>query len=331
MRALVTGPTGFVGGALARRLLSEGWEVATLGRSPVPADLAGRVRHIAADLRDPAAARAACTGVDVVFHTAARVGVWGPRAEYRSVNVDGTRALLEAARGAGAGRFVHTSTPSVVYNGCAIRGADETLPYVRACPSPYPPTKAEAERLVLAADGAGFRTVALRPHLVWGPGDRHLLPRLLARARAGRLARVGPGGNRVDFTHIDNVVDAHLAAAVALAARAPAAAGRAYFITNGEPVDLWAFVDRLLAIHGLPGVRRSVPFGVAYAAGALAEFVWSVLRLGGEPPMTRFVAAELAKDHWFAIDAARRDLAWAPRVTMEAGLGGLARSVSVSS
>jgi nucleoside-diphosphate-sugar epimerase len=328
MRALVTGPTGFLGGALTRRLLADGNEVTTLGRSPLPADLAGRVRHVTGDLRNHAAARNACAGAEVVFHTAAQVGVWGDPAVFRAVNVDGTRALLEAARAAGAGRFVHTSTPSVVYNGQPIAGADESLPYLTACPSPYPVTKAEAERLVRAADAPGFRTVALRPHLVWGPGDRHLVPRLLQRARAGRLARVGRGANRVDLTFIDNAVDAHVAAAEALARPEPAAAGRAYFITNGEPVDLWDFINALLALHGLPPVTRRIPFPLAWLAGACAEAAWSVGRRSGEPPMTRFVATELAKDHWFSIEAARRDLGWSPRVTMAQGLQRLAAAAT---
>lgn len=328
-RALVTGVTGFIGGALTRRLLDDGWEVAGLVRKELPADLAGRVRPVRGDLADPASLLAAAAGCSVVFHVAARVGVWGPVEGFRVQNVDATDALLAAARAAGAKRFVFCSSPSVVYSGRPLAGVDESLPLTDAtlCPSPYPVTKAEAERRVRKANGADLRTVALRPHLVWGPGDRHLVPRVLARADAGRLRVVGEGRNRVDLTHVDNVVDAFLAAAAALEGEAPVAGGRAYFITNGEPVVLWDFVNRLLEVHGRPPVRRRVPLSVAYAAGAVCETAWRILRRAEEPPMTRFIAAELASDHWFDIGAARRDLAWEPRVSMEAGLERLAAAL----
>lgn len=325
MSTLVTGGTGFLGRHLVERLLAEGRRVTVLGRTPAPDLVTRGVTFIRASLDDAAAVTAACAGITTVFHTAARVGVWGRYEDFHRTNVLGTRALLEGCRRHGVRTFVYTSTPSVVYNGRDLAGADESLPLTTACPSPYPLTKAIAEREVLAANSPTLRTVALRPHLIWGVGDPHLVPRVLARARADRLRIVGAGRNRVDMVHVDNAVDAHLNAEAALMLghairdQAEGAAGRAYFITNGEPVVLWDWINGLLTALGEPPVTRRIPLGAATALGAVCEAAWRVLPLRGEPPMTRFVAAELAKDHWFDITAARRDLGYAPRVTMAAG------------
>jgi nucleoside-diphosphate-sugar epimerase len=322
---LVTGGTGFLGRAIVDRLLSQGRPVAVAGRTPAP-DLEARgVRFIRVALEDPAGVREACRGMQAVFHVAARVGVWGRRADFFRANVLGTRAVIDGCRIHGVGRLIHTSTPSVVYNGRDLCGADESLPLTTRCPSPYPLTKAAAEAEVLAAHGQALRTVALRPHLIWGPGDPHLVPRLLARARAGRLRIVGEGTNRVDMVHIENAADAHIAAERSLAGDAPAAGGKAYFITNGEPVILWEWINGLLAAFGMAPVTRRLSLRAATAIGCACEAAWSLLPLASEPPMTRFVAAELAKDHWFNISAARRDLGYAPRVSMERGTSDLVR------
>lgn len=316
---LVTGGTGFLGRRLVERLLADGRQVVVLSRTR-PADLEARgVRWIGASLEDAAAVSAACAGCGTVFHVAARVGVWGPRDAFFRANVLGTRAVIEGCRTAGVPRLVYTSSPSVVYSGGALSGVDESAPLTTDCPSAYPVTKAQAEREVLAANGANLRTVALRPHLIWGPGDPHLVPRLLDRARSGRLWIVGEGTNRVDLVHVENAVDAHLAAERALLAPESPAAGRAYFITNGEPVVLWEWINTLLVALGEAPVRRRMSHRLARSAGAVAEWVWRGLRLGGEPPMTRFIADELAKDHWFSIAAARRDLGYGPRITMAEG------------
>jgi nucleoside-diphosphate-sugar epimerase len=290
-----------------------------LARTPA-ADLeAGGVRCVGASLDDATAVRAACAGIDTVFHTAAKVGVWGRYDDFFRTNVLGTRALLDGCRAHGVKRLIHTSTPSVVYHGGDLAGADESLPFTTRCPSPYPLTKALAEREVLAANSATLRTIALRPHLIWGVGDPHLVPRMLARARAGRLRIIGSGHNRVDMVHIENAVDAHLLAEQALARVDSLAAGRAYFVSNGEPVVLWDWINDLLRALGEPPVTKSISLGAASALGAVCEFAWRLLPVQTEPPMTRFIAAELAKDHWFDISAARRDLGYAPRVTMAAG------------
>lgn len=324
--ALVTGGTGFLGSRLVERLLAAGCAVTVVSRQPRPALDARGVRVVVGPLHDPAVCAEACRGAATVFHAAARVGVWGRRADFQRDNVHATLALLAAAKAAGVSRFVYTSTPSVVYNGRDLAGADESLPLTTDCPSPYPLTKARAERAVLAASTPDFATVALRPHLIWGVGDPHLVPRVLARARAGRLRIVGPGTNRVDMVHVDNAVDAHLDAERALASRQlmvdtsrSGPAGRAYFITNGEPVVLWDWINGFLTALGEPPVTKKLSLAAATRIGAVCEGLWRVLPLPGEPPMTRFVAAELAKDHWFSIEAARRDLGYAPRVSMAAG------------
>jgi nucleoside-diphosphate-sugar epimerase len=307
------------------RLLSQGRAVSVLGRTAA-ADLEARgVRFIRADLGDAGAVRAALAGFGTVFHAAAKVGVWGKYADFFSANVSGTRAVLAGCREHGVRRLVYTSTPSVVYNGRDLAGADESLPLTTDCPSPYPLTKAAAESEVLAAHSGSLATVALRPHLVWGPGDPHLVPRVIAQARAGRLRIVGEGRNRVDMVHIENAADAHIAAEAALCVPDSPAGGKAYFITNGEPVVLWDWINGLLTGLGEPPVTRRIPLAGAYFIGAACEAAWSLLRLRGEPPMTRFVAAELAKDHWFDGSAAGRDLGYAPRVSMAEGTGELVR------
>ena len=337
---LVTGGTGFLGRHLVERLLAAGRSVTILGRTPAP-DLEKRgVRFIRASLDDATAVAAACTGIDTIFHVAAKVGVWGPYQEFFKTNVLGTRALLDGARTHGVRRFIHTSTPSVVYNGQALADADESLPLTTDCPSPYPLTKAIAEREVLAANSPTLRTVALRPHLIWGVGDPHLVPRVLARARAGRLRIVGDGQNKVDMVHVENATDAQLLAERALIAHPPdpfhpkdashPVAGRAYFITNGEPVLLWDWINALLTALDEAPITRRLSLRSASTIGAVCETLWHTLPLRGEPPMTRFIAAELAKDHWFNLDAARRDLGYVPRISMAAGTVALVASLRAS-
>jgi nucleoside-diphosphate-sugar epimerase len=328
---LVTGGTGFLGRRLVGRLLAAGRSVTVLARTPSPELETQGVRFIRAALDDAEAVKAACAGMETVFHVAAKVGVWGRYDDFFRANVLGTRSILDGCRSHGVARLVFTSTPSVVYNGRDLANANESLPLTTNCPSAYPLTKAVAEREVLAANSPTLRTLALRPHLVWGVGDPHLVPRLLERARAGRLRIVGSGRNRIDMVHIENAVDAHLAAERALAqqdlaadttrddAEGKRAAGKAYFITNGEPVVLWNWINDLLRALGEPPVTKRISFGVASTLGAACEAAWRILPLSGEPPMTRFIAAELAKEHWFDISAARRDLGYVPRTSMAAG------------
>lgn len=325
---LVTGGTGFLGRNLVERLLAAGREVSVLGRTAAPDFERRGVRFVQGAIEDLSAVHRATTGVGTVFHVAAKVGVWGRYEDFFRTNVIGTRHVLAACRENGVRQLVYTSTPSVVYNGADLAGANESLPLTTDCPSPYPLTKAIAEREVLAANSPALRTVALRPHLIWGFGDPHLVPRVLSRARAGRLRIVGNGRNQVDMVHIANAVDAHLLAEAVLAQchlirDTVPPAGRAYFITNGEPVVLWDWINELLQRLGEPPVTKKLSLSAASNLGAACEFLWRTLRLSGEPPMTRFVAAELAKDHWFDLTAARRDLGYVPEKSMAQGMAEL--------
>jgi len=254
-----------------------------------------------------------------VFHVGGRAGIWGKYDDYYTANVRGTENVIAACRAQGVGRLVFTSSPSVVFDGRDLENADESAPYAARHGSHYSATKAVAEQMVLAANDMRLRTLALRPHLIWGPGDNHIVPRLVARAKAGRLRQIGDGRNRVDSTYIDNAADAHVLAADALATN-PNAAGRAYFISNGEPWPVWELINRILAAAGLPPVRRRLSRRTARTIGGTLEFVHTVLRIKAEPRMTRFLADELATSHWFNISAARKELGYEPRISIEEGL-----------
>ncbi|BDV42211.1 3-beta hydroxysteroid dehydrogenase [Geotalea uraniireducens] len=319
MKALVTGGGGFLGGAVVRQLVARGDTVRSFSRGDYPELARLGVEQCRGDLADREALFRAAAGCDIVFHVAAKAGVWGAEGAYYAANVTGTANVIAACRAHGIGRLVYTGSPSVVFDGRDVAGGDESLPYPRRFTAPYPRTKALAEQLVLAANAPSLATVSLRPHLIWGPGDNHLVPRIIAKARAGRLRRIGSRPCPVDTVYIDNAAQAHLLAADRLAPGAPLA-GRAYFISNGEPLPLWEMIDRILAAAGLPPVRRRIPAGVAYAAGALCEGLWHLFRRADEPPLTRFVAKELATAHWFDIGAARRDLGFAPTVSIDEGL-----------
>ena len=329
MRVLVTGGGGFVGGAVVRALLARGDDVVSLARGDYPALRELGVRTVRGDLADPAVVLPAADGCSAVVHVAAKAGIWGPLADYTRSNVEGTRSVLAACRELGIERLVHTSTPSVVHAGSHIEGGDESLPYAGHADSPYARTKAVAEREVLAAADGTLGVVALRPHLVWGPGDTQLVPRLLQRARTGRLRLVDGGRARIDTTFVDDAAAAHLCALDAVAPGAPCS-GRAYFISSGDPQPVREVVNAILAAAGLPPETRSVPLPVALAAGVVGEALWRLLRRTDDPPMTRFLARQLATAHWFDISAARRDLGYSPQVGVAEGCRRLAASLSAS-
>lgn len=319
MHALVTGGGGFLGLYIVEQLVARGDRVRVLARGTYPRLAELGVESHAGDVRDLEAVTRACAGIDVVFHTAAVAGVWGPWEHYHSINTLGTENVIAACRRQNVGRLVFTSSPSVIYDGCDHCGADESLPYPTRFLCHYPHTKMLAERAVLGTNNATLATCALRPHLIWGPRDNHLIPRLIARAKSGRLRRVGDGRNQISMAYVENVAAAHLQAADQLTPDSPVA-GQAYFINEADPVPLWEWVDTLLTRAGLPPVRRTISMSAAYAAGAVLEGVWSILRLPSEPPMTRFLAAQLGGSHWYRVDKAQRDFGYAPVVTVEEGL-----------
>ena len=319
MKILVTGGGGFVGKAVIERLLRRGDQVTSLGRSPQPELEKLGVTVVQADLADKDAVAQCCVGKDAVFHVAAKAGVWGSPESFVNANVIGTRNILEGCRRHKVPWLVHTSTPSVVFNGNEFTGEDESLPYGSNWLCHYAETKAIAEREVLAANGKeGLSTVALRPHLVWGIGDPHILPRVIRRAKAGKLRIVGDGSNMVDISHVENVADAHILALNAL--QTGVAAGKPYFLSQGEPVVLWDWINDVLTRLSIPPVTRQISAKKAFVIGSMLELVWKTFGLLGEPPMTRFVAVELAKSHYYSIEAARRDLGYVPKVSTEDGV-----------
>lgn len=324
MNALVTGGGGFLGSAIVRLLRDRGDTVRSFSRGHYSHLEALGVDQIHGDLAEPLAASRAAEGCDIIFHVAAKAGVWGPWCEYFNANVIGTNNILAACKKHGIRKLVFTSSPSATFAGVDQNGVDESEPYPDKFLAHYPHTKAIAEKAVLNANGPDLATVALRPHLIWGPGDPHIIPRLVDRAQKGKLRRIGTRPNLVDTTHVDNAALAHILAADRLAPGS-AVAGKAYYISQGEPEPLWDFVNRVLGVHSLPPVTRTISPGMAYAAGTILEWLYHVLPLKGEPAITRFVARQLSTAHWFDLSAAKRDLDYAPRVTTVEGLARLTK------
>lgn len=332
MKILVTGGGGFLGQALCRGLVARGHQVISFNRGhyPVLAELG--VGQVQGDLADAHAVTHAADGVDAIFHNAAKAGAWGRRASYYAANVVGTQNVLDACRTHGVGKLVYTSTPSVTHRAThPVEGASaDQVPYGENFQAPYAETKTIAERAVLAANDTSLATVALRPRLIWGPGDQQILPRLVSRSRAGRLRIVGDGRNLVDTTYIDNAAQAHFDAFEHLAVGA-ACAGRAYFISNGEPKPMGELLNALLAAAGAPRVDKHLSFKAAYRIGVVCEALWMVLPMKGEPPMTRFLAEQLSTAHWYDMGPAHRDFGYVPRVDFNEGITRLKQSLAASS
>ncbi|MCA8997092.1 MAG: NAD-dependent epimerase/dehydratase family protein [Planctomycetaceae bacterium] len=327
MSILVTGGGGFLGRYIVEKLLARGERVKVFARGEYPDLEALGAEVIRGDIQNPQQVDDALNGISSVFHTAAVPGIWGPWSMYHGINTLGTNHVLDACRKHQVGRLVYTSSPSVVYDGKPHLDANESLPYPTDWFCHYPHSKALAEQAVLAADGReGLRTVALRPHLIWGPRDNHLIPRLIQRAKAGRLRRVGDGSNFVSMSYVENAADAHLQAFDALSSEAQCA-GKAYFINEPEPVKLWDWVDEILAMADLPPVRKTISSGAAYSVGRILESVWGTLKLGGEPPMTRFLASQLSQSHSYSIENARKDFGYSPSVSIEEGMRRLAEQI----
>jgi len=319
MKALVTGGGGFLGRYIVEKLLNRGDKVVTFSRSEYPELREIGAETIIGDITHKEAVMAVCEGVDAVFHVASNVGIWGAWKDFYSTNVMGTKNVIAGCKKHGVKKLVYTSSPSVVFDGKPHEGIDETYPYPSKYLAFYPQTKAMAEREVLKINGTGLLTCSLRPHLVWGPRDTNLIPRLLRRADAGRLKIVGDGENLIDTVYVENAADAHLLALDRLRAGSPVA-GQASFITQGEPVKIWDFVNAILEGLGKPAIARKISFTKAYRAGAVMELSYKLARIRSEPPMTRFLALQLAMPHYFNISKARNELGYTPNVTTEEGL-----------
>ena len=308
-----------MGRAIVARLCKKNETVQTFSRGTYPFLEKLGVKHFRGDLADFGALEEACCGCDVVFHVAAKAGIWGRYNDFYRANVVGTRNVIEACRSVGISRLVFTSSPSVVFDGRDMEGVNETAPYPQRYKAHYPSTKAEAEKLVLNNNDHELATVALRPHLIWGPGDTHLVPSILARGKSGRLHKIGRKSRLVDFTFVDDAAEAHVLAAERLSPDS-SVAGKVFFISQGEPVLLWDFIDQILAAGKLQPVKKTISPTTAYAVGWLYEQVYGLLGIRGDPPMTRFLAEELATAHWFDISAARRELAYEPSISVDDGL-----------
>lgn len=326
-RVFVTGAGGFLGKALCRFLRSADIEVIGYARGNYP-DLEDMGVHlIKGDIADKKSLLAAMHGCDLVFHVASKAGVWGNKDAYFLPNVSGTENIICACQSLNIQRLVYTSTPSVTFSGVDENGIDETQPYAQQYLNFYGLSKALAEKKVLAANSDSLKTVALRPHLIWGPGDAHLVPRVIARAEAGKLKLVGKTDKLVDTIYIDNAVYAHLLAAVKLNDNAPACAGKAYFLSNDQPILMADMLNKILACKGLKPVTKRVPASLAYAVGVLLEWLYWGLRKDSEPLMTRFVARQLSTSHYFDISAAKKDLQYQPLVNIDQGMAKLQASL----
>lgn len=318
MKVLVTGGGGFVGKAVVRQLVARGWSVRSFSRSRYDELASLGVEQRTGDIADSDAVQRAVEGCSCVVHTAAIAGVWGNAETFHRTNVLGTAHVLEACRHFSVRQLVYTSTPSVVHQGADIEGGDETLPYATEPQSHYQRTKIAAEKMVRAAED--LDTVSLRPHLIWGPGDPHLVPRIRARVRAGRIALPGGGQKLVDTTFIENAASAHLAAIDTLISNPQSVRGRAFFITNGQPVELAWIISEILRATGRQARVASIPVGLARLAGHLLEGAYRTFGIEREPPLTRFVAHQLSSAHWYDLTSAQELLGYRPEMSLEQGL-----------
>ncbi|MCK8044103.1 NAD-dependent epimerase/dehydratase family protein [Shewanella sp. 1CM18E] len=341
--AFVTGAGGFLGEAICKRLIAAGINVTGFARGDYPRLNAMGVNMVKGDIADEQALLNAMQGCDLVFHVASKAGVWGCKQSYYSPNVNGARFIISACKHANIAHLVYTSTPSVTFAGIDENGNDESAPYAANFLNFYGESKAIAEKMMLAANGdllsngKQLGTTALRPHLIWGPNDPHLVPRVLERAVKGRLKLVGKQDKLVDTIYVGNAAYAHILAAVALSNNngeqdfspsQTACAGKAYYLSNDEPITMAAMLNKILACKDLPPVTKRVPTQLAYVAGCILESVYGLLGKQDEPIMTRFVARQLSTSHYFDISAAKHDLGYSALVSIDEGMAELKRSLN---
>lgn len=330
MNILVTGGGGFLGSYIVKKLLEKGHHVTSFSRNSHPLLEKLKVKTIKGDLKDPISIRTALKDIEVVFHVASKISMWGKWSDFYQVNFLGTKYLIDIAKEMGVKKFIYTSTPSVAFGKEDLKGADETIPYPKEYLSLYARSKALAEEYVLKANEEGkFLTTSLRPHLIFGPGDNNLIPKIVEAHKKKKLKRIGNGKNLVDVIYVENAADAHILALEALE-RNPKLGGEAYFIGQDKPVKLWDFIDEIMKVHDLNPVKRSIPFPLAYTMGALMEKSFSAIkRYDSDPPMTRFVAMQLAKSHYFDHTKAKNNLNFNPKISIEEGLTRLRSSDSI--
>lgn len=315
---LVTGGGGFVGTTLVRQLLAKDCTVVVAGRHDYSHVNELGARCLVGNITDKEFTDKICSDVDTVFHTAAKAGIWGDWQEYKSTNIDGTHNIVASCKKNKVPRLIYTSTPSVVFDRKNIEAGDESLSYTDRFLCNYSKSKVAAEKHILSSNDSNLRTCAIRPHLIWGPGDPHLIPRLIERGKEGVLKIVGSGSNLVDITYVDNVAHAHILAAESLC-RSGISAGQAYFIGQEQPVSLWLWINQLFKELGIPQLTKKVPFGIAYLAGGVLEMYHRILGKSKEPVMTRFLALQLSRSHYFSHEKAKRDLGYQPIISLEEG------------
>lgn len=318
-KVVVTGGGGFIGSGIVRTLIEKGDQVTVVGRSEYPALVELGAVCLKGDVTDQSFMDAACRETDIVYHTVAKTSVYGEWQDFVRTNVGGTSTVLKSCVRNNVAALVYTSTPSVIASSGDLEGVDETMAYPDRIPSKYAASKIIAEKLVLNANSSRLKTIAIRPHLVWGPGDPHIIPRLLERARSGRLKQIGSGKNKVDICYIDNAVHAHLLAADNLMGEGTGA-GRAFFIAQDEPVVLWDWINELLTLMNIEQVQKKIPPKAAYWLGALLEAYYWVTCKEDEPELTRFVALQMANSHWFSHQAAEEILGYKQVVSTAEGL-----------
>ncbi|QDE31766.1 2-alkyl-3-oxoalkanoate reductase [Shewanella polaris] len=318
-KVFVTGAGGFLGLSICQRLLAAGIQVVGFARGAYPRLVELGVDMRQGDISDYDSVKQAMQGCDLVFHVASKAGVWGNKQSYYSPNVDGANNIINACKELNIQNLIYTSTPSVTFAGQDENGINESAPYAKTYLNYYGESKAIAEQLVLTANSAQLRTTALRPHLIWGPNDPHLVPRVIERARAGRLKLVGNEDKLVDTIYVDNAAYAHILAALDLVTNAKCA-GKAYFLSNDQPITMADMLNRILACVDLPPVTKRVPASVAYTAGVVLETVYGLLNKSQEPIITRFVARQLSTSHYFDISAAKQDLGYQPLLNIDQGM-----------
>jgi 2-alkyl-3-oxoalkanoate reductase len=318
-RVLITGGGGFVGKALVKWLRNENIDCSVLGRNNYPELQSLKIKCYQGDICNKDFILSTIKDFDVVFHVAALAGIWGKKECFYNINVVGTENIIEACIKNNIPALVYTSTPSVVFSGEDILGGDERLPYSQHFLCEYARTKVIAEKIALSVDQAVLKTCAIRPHLIWGPGDPHLIPRLIDRGKKRSLKIVGEGENIVDITYIENVAMAHLLAAKNLLTTGSSSA-KAYFIGQERPVKLWRWINTLFKELNIPQVEKKISLSAAYNAGRILETVHKLIIPDKEPVMTRFLAEQLAKSHYFSHQAAHVDFGYTPLVSIEEGM-----------